>query len=137
MKYRYGNKLTYSIELEDGLREIKVPKMIVQPLVENAIKYSTTQEPPWKINVYGYISNTFWKIIVKDNGPGFDSEKLDYLQQKIEEIDRSGLLPSLELDGMGLLNIYIRLRLLYKNQTIFQIANNIEGGTNITIGGSL
>jgi two-component system sensor histidine kinase YesM len=137
MKSRYGNKLSYSIELEDDLKKIKVPKMIVQPLVENAIKYSTSQKPPWKIKIYGYKSNTFWQITVRDSGSGFDAEKLDNIRKKISEIDRNGLLPSLELDGMGLLNIYIRLKLSYKNQTIFQIADNIDGGANVTIGGSL
>lgn len=137
MKSRYGDKLSYLIELDDTMKEIKVPKMIVQPIVENALKYSTRHEPPWEIRISGYKSNTLWMIVVKDNGPGFEPEKLDYITQKIAEINTSGLLPSLELDGMGLLNIYIRLRLSYKNQTIFQIADNIEAGSNVTIGGSL
>lgn len=137
MKFRYENKLFYKLELEDELKNIKVPKMIIQPLVENAIKYSTIHEPPWEITISGYKSNTMWKITVKDNGPGFNPEKLSIIRQKIDEIDKSGLLPSLELDGMGLLNIYIRLKLSYKNQTIFNISDNINGGTNITIGGSL
>ncbi len=137
MKFRYGSKLSYIIALDDDLKNIQVPKMLIQPLVENAIKYGTRHEPPWEISISGYKSNTLWKIIVKDNGPGFDPHKLNCIRAKMAEIDKNGLLPSLELDGMGLLNIYIRLKLSYKNQAIFQIADNIKTGTNITIGGSL
>jgi two-component system, sensor histidine kinase YesM len=137
MKLRYGNKFSYSIEFDEGIKEINIPKLVIQPLVENALKYGTNREPPWFIRISGYRTNTYWQVDVQDNGPGFDPEGLKYLLEKIEQIDNSGLLPSLDLDGMGLLNIYMRLKLSYKNQMIFQIKDYITGGAIITIGGSL
>ena len=56
------------------------------------------------------------------------------LHQKISEIDKTGLLPSLEINGMGLLNIYIRYRLLHGDRTIFRLENQPGGGAAITIG---
>jgi len=137
MKLRYGNKLSYSIEINDEMKDIKIPKLVIQPLVENALKYGTCQEPPWTIRITGYLTNTYWQINIQDNGSGFDPQKLKFINEKIEEINRNGLMPSLELDGMGLLNIYIRLKLSYKNQMTFQISDNISGGAMITIGGSV
>jgi len=137
MKFRHGNKLSYSIEIDEEMKEIRIPKLVIQPLVENALKYGTCQQPPWMIRITGYKTNTYWQINVQDTGPGFDSEKLKYINQNIQDINQSGLMPSLELDGMGLLNIYVRLKLSYKNQVIFQISDSISGGARITIGGSV
>lgn len=137
MKFRHGNKLSYSIEIDEDMKNIKIPKLVIQPLVENALKHGIKRTPPWKINIFGHKTNTHWQISVQDNGIGFDPEKLKILNEKIEEIERNGLFPSLELEGMSLLNIYIRLKLSYKSEMIFQIKDNISGGTVITIGGSI
>ena len=137
MQFRYGKKLLYEIKIDDQLKEILIPKLIIQPLVENAIKYSTIKAPPWSIKINGSISDGYWQINVIDNGEGFEAEKLEQFNQKIKEIEQDGLLPGLEMEGMGLLNIYIKLMLVYKNQKIFRIAKYPEGGSIITIGGSL
>jgi two-component system sensor histidine kinase YesM len=136
MKFRYGSKLSYSIEIDNKMKEIRIPKLIIQPLAENAIKYGTYREPPWNVRIFGHKTDNYWQITVEDNGTGFDNDKLNAINEKIEEINRNGLIPSLELEGMGLLNIYIRLKLAYKNKMIFQLGNSIDGGAVITIGGS-
>ncbi|HEX3027968.1 MAG TPA: sensor histidine kinase [Clostridia bacterium] len=137
MKSRYGSKLSYSIEIDEEMLDIKIPKLVIQPLVENALKYGTNQEPPWNIRIFGHKANTYWQVSVQDNGAGFDTEKLNIIRNKTEEINKNGLLPSLEIEGMGLLNIYMRLKLTYKNQMIFEIGDFIAGGAIITIGGSI
>jgi two-component system sensor histidine kinase YesM len=88
------------------------------------------------VRIFGHKTDNYWQITVEDNGTGFDNDKLNAINEKIEEINRNGLIPSLELEGMGLLNIYIRLKLAYKNKMIFQLGNSIDGGAVITIGGS-
>jgi two-component system sensor histidine kinase YesM len=137
MKFRYGNKLSYSIDIDEDVKTVKIPKLSIQPLVENALKFGTKKLPPWDIKISGYIKNNYWHIHVKDNGPGFDSERLDLIHEKMREIDDTGLLPSLDLEGMGLLNIYIRLKLIYKEDMIFIINKNLNHGTIILIGGNL
>lgn len=137
LKLRYGAKLNYSTNMDDAVLEVNIPKLIIQPLVENALKHGTRGQPPWDIRVLGYVSSGNWQIYVMDNGPGFDEEALQQLNEKIGEIDKSGLLPSLELDGMGLLNIYLRLKLTYKNQMLFSVSENPDGGTVVAVGGSI
>jgi two-component system sensor histidine kinase YesM len=137
MKFRYGSKLSYSIDIDEDVKNVKIPKLSIQPLVENALKFGTKKLPPWDIKISGYIKNNYWHIHVQDNGPGFDAERLEQIHQKMQEIDDTGLLPSLDLEGMGLLNIYIRLKLIYKENMIFIINKNLNGGTIILIGGSI
>ena len=137
MKIRYGSKLTYAFDIEEALMDIEIPKLMIQPLVENSLKFGTYNEPPWDIDISGKILEDYWQISVQDNGPGFDSEKLNHINNIISQIEQTGLLPSLELEGMGLLNIYIRLKLIYKTHFIFEISQNSFGGTTITVGGIL
>lgn len=135
MKIRYGSKLTYEVDMPNDILCINVPKLIIQPLVENSLKFGTACAPPWHVEVMGKLADDHWQISVADNGPGFDKDKLDYLNSKILEIEQTGLFPGLEVEGMGLLNIYIRLKLTYKKDFIFKISDNSIGGTTIIIGG--
>ncbi len=140
MKFRYRSHLSYEIRIDPRMNEIAIPKLVVQPLVENAIKHGTKNEPPWRIrvDVFRVGDGRDWRVTVQDNGPGFAPEALAAIGQKLREIDQNGLLPSLELDGMGLLNIYIRLKLIYGERMFFEIADRAQvgqGGAVITIGG--
>ncbi len=153
MKMRYGDDLVYSFQVEDELLECLAPKLCIQLLVENAIKSATTQSPPWNITVKGRISDgkgksvqSFsgqqsdrkkWFITVLDNGPGFDPGVDQRLRRQMQEILEKGILPGLQIEGMGILNIFIRLYLLDGPDFIFDFGNRPEGGAFVTIGGYL
>lgn len=137
IKMRYGDDLQYNIHIAEKMEPVKIPKLVIQPLVENALKYGTNKKPPWRIQIEGTVNKGFWKVLVIDNGPGFNEESLEFINKKIHEINKINLLPSLELDGMGLLNIYMRLKLTYKDKMIFKIYNIEEGGACVTIGGEI
>ncbi len=135
MMIRYNNDLFYTIEIPDAMHDIKVPKLCIQPLVENSIKFCTTKLPPYHISIRGRICNGTYTITVTDNGTGFSPESVSNIYAKIAEIDSTGLLPSLEIKGMGLLNIYLRFKILYDSDVIFKIENT-EEGASITVGGT-
>jgi sensor histidine kinase YesM len=136
MKMRYGDDLIYDIDLPEGMTELKIPKLCLQLIVENSIKFATKRvRAPWIINISGRITDTHWEVTVTDNGSGFSEEDLKDLNDKIAEINDNEFLPSLEINGMGLLNIYIRFKLLYDGKHIFRISNNESGGACVTIGG--
>ena len=83
----------------------------------------------------GVMTGIYWEISVKDNGTGFSTEDLKEINEKIASINETDLLPDLEINGMGLMNIYIRFKTLYHGKHIFRISNNAEGGALVTIGG--
>lgn len=136
MFIRHGYDLSYTIDIPDSLNHIKVPKLCIQPLVENSVKFCSTKLPPYIVGIKGTVRDDKYFITVTDNGPGFSSESLAMILSKINEIDSTGLLPSLEIHGMGLLNIYLRFKILYGTNTTFNIENIEGGGASITIGGS-
>ena len=136
MTSRYEDELFYSLDIPDNMMQIKVPKLCLQPLVENSIRYCATMLPPWHIHIKGEIHEGLYEIKVSDNGPGFSDQALFTINSKIREIDETGLLPSLEITGMGLLNVYLRFKLLHDTKSIFKIENGSNKGTSVTIGGS-
>lgn len=113
------------------MMQIKVPKLILQPLVENSFKYSKRNNT--EIFVTGITKENMWQITVRDNGEGFLPQKADEILQHCQEIIRRQETLSAKIDGMGLVNIYTRLALYYANDFIFEIQPN--GG--ITIGGRI
>ncbi len=138
MKLRYEEDLEYEIDIPEEMMEIRIPKLSLQMIIENAIKFSTKSvRPPWIVRVEGRLCEDRWEIATLDNGSGFTDEALEELEGKIRYIDETELLPSLEIDGMGLMNIDIRFRTFYKGRHIFRIGNREEGGAFIIIGGYL
>ena len=135
MIIRYQEDLSYSIDIPDRMLDVKIPKLCIQLLVENAIKFSTTIKPPWHIIIKGFMVDNTSYISVIDNGPGFDPLTIQDIEDKIRQIDESGLLPSLEIKGMGLMNIYIRLKILNSRDITFKLENLVDGGASVTIGG--
>jgi len=135
MQIRYDNDLTYSLNIPDEMQNIKIPKLCLQLIVENAVKFTTKTESPWHIDITGYMTDTHWEIQIKDNGSGFAEDKLKQLQEKIDSINENGVLPNLELSGMGLMNIYIRFKILYNGKQIFRLINNIPNGATVIMGG--
>ena len=138
MKMRYEDDLIYDINIPDAMRDIKIPKLCLQLIVENSIKYATKNvRAPWIISIDGRMTGIYWEITVKDNGPGFNEADLKEINDKIEYINKTDMLPGLEINGMGLMNIYIRFKTLYHGKHIFRVSNYAEGGALVTIGGEL
>jgi two-component system sensor histidine kinase YesM len=140
LKTRYHQKLSYSVGTDPGETERLIPKMVIQPLIENAINHGFkdgTRVMDIGIRSVVDTENNCWYIEVKDNGSGFSGETLRELEQKMRDIRlrvKNGN-RNLEIDigGMGLLNIYARFYMIFGDDAIFRIAN-LERGASITVG---
>ena len=132
---RFGDGLTYTYDISDDILDCMVPKLCIQLLVENAVKAVMQHRAPWEIRVEGARDGDDWHITVSDNGPGFDPEVDRELRRNMDEILKSGVLPSLKIEGMGILNIFIRLYLLDGIPFVFDFGNKKEGGAFVTVGG--
>lgn len=140
MKFRYESQFTYEIKISPEIdrKELKIPKLIIQPVLENCFQHGFKKVlPPWQVSVECWQEKNKYYISVSDNGSGMSQENTDLLYQKLEDFlsDPSDTIASLKIGGMGLINTIARLRLRYKEETVFDIVNLPEGGTRITIGG--
>ncbi|GAE31382.1 cache domain-containing sensor histidine kinase [Halalkalibacter hemicellulosilyticus] len=132
MDIRYEDQLSYTFDIPDEMSTIIVPKLSIQPLVENAIKHGLHVSPPWHMTISGQQTHTNWSITITDNGPGFDPDIINQLQAFLTENNLRAL-PKLSINGMGLKNVITRLKLMYQNELSLDIKNRQNGGAMITI----
>ncbi len=139
---RFGNMIEFNYDPNPALNTVRVPRLIIQPLVENCVKYSRKPDRPLIISIHSWIEENYWYLNVTDNGDGFSEEALAAMEEKMATLDPEQKNPALTINGMGLMNIYLRLKLYYKNQFIFRLENKQASdtslsGASITIGGIL
>ncbi|MCH4886737.1 sensor histidine kinase [Acidaminobacter sp. JC074] len=114
-KMRYEDELNYSLELQDDLEDFKIPKIVLQPLVENAIYHGIKEKADeGHIDIKCYKTDQVY-IVIKDDGVGFDSKK-----------------GNLKLGGVGLENVKKRIKLVYPDSD-FIVDSKKNVGTEITI----
>jgi len=135
MQARFGDSLESLIEVPAAMREIIVPRLILQPFLENAFKYATTNRPPWRIELRGVLTEDQWTIEIVDNGAGFTEASLKRLSQKLSEERRAdeGLAP-MSISGMGVFHSSERFRLTFGDRAIFQVGNGPHGGARVVMG---
>ena len=106
-RFRFGDKLTYEIDIDESLLDYTVPVISVQGLVENACKHGVQpQSGPGIIRICAGEENGMLRVTVQDNGIGMTGEQLERLRQNLVSEEPSA-------GGVGLQNLYRRLKLLY------------------------
>lgn len=126
MTWRFEDFFSYSIDVRGDTSQIYVPKLILQPLVENAFTHGFKNAyPPYRIQITCNVASDGWYIRLEDNGAGFLPtvlSELNLLFQNIDQIIGNKLdYKELKAHDMALVNIYIRLRLQYKERFSLRI----------------
>ncbi|MVX63011.1 HAMP domain-containing protein [Clostridium chromiireducens] len=137
MKMRYGEDLIYTCDINKLTENILIPKLIIQPIVENAFKHGFSSSPPWHLNISSNIDENKWLIHIEDNGGCLSKDKKEELLSTFYNLNKDEELKTLKIGGMGIKNVYIRLKLLYNEHAIFKIDNSKDHKTIFTIGGPI
>ncbi|MGI5894315.1 MAG: cache domain-containing sensor histidine kinase [Candidatus Merdivicinus sp.] len=129
MAIRYQNKFRYTIAVEDSIFGLKVPKMILQPIVENALYHGIEQKKdPGYLSISAKVEADYSIFTIEDNGKGIDPEKLILLQNQLEHTENTSSKKSI-----GLSNIHSRIQLLYGLQYGLSVESEENIGTIIRI----
>ncbi|RKX97699.1 MAG: hypothetical protein DRZ90_05415 [Spirochaetes bacterium] len=143
LKNRYEHKLTYSCFLDEKILNVKIPKMILQPIIENSINHNFQKgRTKVHIKIKGFHNEVDgWLLCISDDGSGISENKLKQIRTRFSEIREVLNSPSsnveLNLGGLGLANTYARLFLYYQDQFRFKIDNLPKGGVEIQISGEM
>ncbi len=124
---RYSDILEYEINCSVDAAHLYVQKLILQPLVENAIYHGVRQRvEPGKVSVNIYEHENALCLEVTDNGPGIDSKKLETLNEQIQSDENPFI-------GYGLYNVNRRIMLRY-GKDYKLVVDSVQGqGTTVTI----
>ncbi|MEI2368546.1 MULTISPECIES: sensor histidine kinase [Niallia] len=119
-KQRFEDELNIILIIEPSTHEIVVPKMLLQPIIENCFKHGFSNKMEGaRITIRAYTEDDDLVIIVEDNGIGVSSERLQTIHKKLYYEERRK--EDKERESIGLNNIYDRLQLYYEGQASFVI----------------
>ncbi|WP_159429170.1 sensor histidine kinase [Tissierella praeacuta] len=125
-KTRYKDKISYSINLKESISQNLVPKMIIQPLVENSIYHGLKlKKQKGIININVLSENDYIIIEVIDNGIG--------MNHKMLATTKDNLYNSIESEHYGLYNINERLKLTFKDKYNIDIDSEFGKGTKVLL----
>ena len=130
-KYRFGDRLRYSIEMEDDCREYRIPKLSLVTFTENSCVHGIEGKASqsW-IFVRVYKDKNNLHLEVEDTGEGMPEEYLNYLQERMEEANIEMLK---EKGRVGVINACVRLKMYTGDHVKFHIESERGVGTEVSV----
>jgi sensor histidine kinase YesM len=114
---RFGDRLHVSVEVPEVLREVFVPSLVLQPLVENAIRHGVEErEEAGRISIRAAAAGGALELVVADNGPGLPPGQTKFIRE-----------------GIGLSNTRSRLRHLYGDCQSVELSAANGGGLRVRV----
>lgn len=121
---RFQDQMSFIFNIDNNVDSIKLPPMLIQPVLENAIIHGLQEkDKDGIINIIIKKEQHFISINIKDNGIGMDDEKIENLLN--DQTD--------EKKGLGILNVKKRLELYYSRNDLFQIKSQKAQWTEVII----
>lgn len=117
-RIRFKDRLTTNIHVDPDVLDVHVPNLILQPIVENAMRHAIGNSTAGRIEVTAVPRNGVVRIEVKDNGPGIQDDRA--LEPRLGR-------------GVGLANTRARLAGLYGDAASFDLTNDPSGGLVVTL----
>ena len=123
---RYTDSFEYHIDVDEECYNYQVMKLILQPLVENCIYHGLKNRiDKGIITITGHMEEQNLILTIEDNGYGILPEKIEELYKRFDDPDLN--------DGVGLKNVYQRLRIYYGEQSYLKIESEVDEYTRIII----
>lgn len=118
--------INYRIELEEGTESCMIPKLCLQSLVENSVKYAIGIQKTLMVTVSAFCRDGVLRLIVKDNGKGIEPELLEQIRETLKK-------PEIPEKYFGLYNVNRRIQLAYGDSYGIDIDSKPGEGTTVTV----
>jgi two-component system sensor histidine kinase YesM len=131
IQVRYGDRISSQIDVPEALQSCNVLKLILQPIVENAIQHGIERKlSSGVVKIVVSRERDKLRITVEDDGAGMDHHKLAELEELLSNVSESQRSSGL---GIGLLNVKERLYLVYQDKASVHLSSTLGQGTTITL----
>ncbi len=128
-RLRFNQLFEIRYNIQEEHKKLNIPKLILQPIVENSLIYGIDEaekrEEPVIIDIFTREENNRIEIVVKDNGSGIEKEVLDNILKQEQNINR--------FSKVGLNNVNQRLKLYLGDEYGLQIVSTVGVGTTVMI----
>ncbi|TLS54028.1 sensor histidine kinase [Paenibacillus antri] len=122
------NRISYRIDVDESLKAMEFPRLILQPVVENAVIHGIEpKDGRGYISIEGGKDASGYALRIEDNGVGMDDDRLAALQRRLEQPDNQDNV------SFGLWNVNQRLKLMFGESSGLSVSRKEGGGTAVTI----
>ena len=125
-KCRYGDRLQYEIDIGEDCLPCMIPKLVLQPIIENSIKYGFQKKQQIHILITGRLDNSLLLLSVKDDGLGMPEAEALHLAETLHS-------PRPGSEHIGLRNIARRLFLQYGSESGLELKNEEGLGLEVIV----
>ena len=126
MKYRYNKRFNYDISIPEEYLDCLIPKLIIQPMIENAVKYGFEKREELMVKISCSRLGDSLVLVCKDNGMGMTAEALRNIRLLLQ-------METNESSHSGLYNIHRRIQLRYGKEYGIAIDSREEEGTELKV----
>ncbi len=126
LQLRFGERLSYSIDIPENVNSFIIPKLIIQPIIENAVKYAYDKKDALTLNMSAKAYKKKLIINISDDSVGMSTTDLKKIRHNLNsEVNTS--------NHIGLYNVNKRLRLIYGKGYGVEIHSEKNIGTTVTL----
>ncbi len=120
-KIRFSSRFNYEMVFEDACWDCVIPKLLIQPIIENSIKYGFKAKVNLDVRISGWVKEDILYIRVEDDGPGMEAEAVENLTEHLQQSIN-------QRNSLGLHNIARRLKLKYGDRSGMTITSQYGEG---------
>ena len=133
VKVRYEDQLSYRIDVPEEMNSLTLPKLSLQPIVENALTHGFAgRSDPREVRITGQVAGGLLRLTIRDNGNGFSDEALLRLRGAFADMEKAPAAFTVEGgEHLGLVNTY--LRLLHASKGRIRMTLHNDAGAVITL----
>ena len=126
LQIRYNKRFAYEVNIEESILDCMIPKLIMQPLVENAVKYGFTDRDRLTVKIKGYEKQDRLIFSCEDDGAGMTPQQLNDIRRRLQQKENK--------EGhLGLYNIHRRIQLMYGEEYGIFLESEIGQGVVVVL----
>ena len=129
--YRFGDRISFNIEIEEDCKKLLIPKLTLVTFVENACVHGIESKSSqgW-IFVRAYKDDNDFVIEVEDTGDGMEEDEVELLQQRMNSVTIDTIKKA---KHVGILNACLRIKMMFKDKATFTIESEKGIGMSVII----
>ena len=130
-KYRFGDRLSYKIDMQNEVFDYMLPKLTLATFVENACVHGIEKKsvPCW-IYIRGYVKEEWLCLEIEDTGVGIEEDEIDILRDKMRNSDIESIRQN---EHVGMANACLRLKIMTVDTVKFELESELGVGTFVLI----
>lgn len=125
-KMRYNQRLSYHIDIEESLLQCQIPKLLIQPIIENSVVHGLENTRKLTLQITGRAFANYFELCVEDDGPGMSAQQLATLRTLFNDENATP-------KRIGLYNVHRSTQLLYGKEYGLHLESNYGQGTKVIL----